>query len=118
MERWTEHYHVLYSLENVVSDKATENPKPLPTMEELESPSTIDKLRKAINSHSCGKAPGSDGIPPEIVKGELSPRTPARAPVTVLGRGHHTEGSSHSTKTTVIAATVTNIAGCPSQRCG
>ena len=68
MERWAEHYQELYSRENVVSDKAIENTTPLPTMDELDSPPTIDELRKAIDSLSCGKAPGSDGIPPEIVK--------------------------------------------------
>jgi len=37
-------------------------------MDELDSPPTIDELMKAIDSLACGKAPGSDGIPPEIVK--------------------------------------------------
>ena len=37
-------------------------------MAELESQSTIDELRKAIDSLFRGKAPGSDGISPEIVK--------------------------------------------------
>ena len=68
MERWAEYYQELFSRENVVSDKAIQNTTPLPTMEELDAPPTIDELRKAIDALSCGKAPGSDGIPPEIVK--------------------------------------------------
>ena len=68
MERWAEHYGELYSRVNLVSDNAIINTKLLPTMDELDTPPTIDELMKAIDSLSCGKAPGSDGIPPEIVK--------------------------------------------------
>ncbi|KAI8512327.1 hypothetical protein Bbelb_089660 [Branchiostoma belcheri] len=68
MERWAEHYQELYSRENVVSAAAVENTDTLPLMEELDNAPTIDELRKAINSLASGKAPGSDGIPPEVVK--------------------------------------------------
>lgn len=68
MERWAEHYQELCSRENFVSDKATENTTPLPTINELDSSPTIDEIGKAIDLLSCGKAPGSDGIPPEILK--------------------------------------------------
>ncbi|KAK3765968.1 hypothetical protein RRG08_002211 [Elysia crispata] len=66
MERWAEYYQDLFSRENV-SNKAIQNTTPPPTLEELDAPFTIDKLRKAINTLSCSKAPGSDGISPEIV---------------------------------------------------
>lgn len=68
MERWTEHYGELYSRENTVTVKAMENTTSLSTIEELDSPPTIEELSKAIDSLSCAKAPGSDGIPPEVVK--------------------------------------------------
>ncbi len=68
MERWAEYYQELYSTENAITDTAIENTMPLPTMDELDMPPTTDEMRKAIDSLSCGKAPGSDGIPPEIVK--------------------------------------------------
>lgn len=45
-----------------------ENITSLPSMEELDSPPTIKELIKAIDSLSCRKAPGSDGIRPEVVK--------------------------------------------------
>ncbi|XP_062615832.1 uncharacterized protein LOC134277519 [Saccostrea cucullata] len=68
MERWAEHYQELYSRENVVSVTAVENTNVLPAMEELDAPPSIDELSKAINSLASGKAPGSDGIPPEVIK--------------------------------------------------
>ena len=58
MERWAEHYQELYSRENVVTDAAIEATTPLPTMEELDTPPTVEELRKAIDSLACGKTPG------------------------------------------------------------
>ena len=37
-------------------------------MEELDTPPTMDELNKAIDRLACGKAPGDDGIPSEILK--------------------------------------------------
>ncbi|XP_037803947.1 uncharacterized protein LOC119598372 [Penaeus monodon] len=68
MERWAEHYQELYSRENVVTAAAAENTASLPVMEELDAPPSADKLSKAIDSLACGKAPGKDGIPPEVIK--------------------------------------------------
>lgn len=48
-ERWAEHYRKLYSKENIVTRKAIENTTPLPTMEELDFPPTIEELGKAID---------------------------------------------------------------------
>ncbi|XP_076068334.1 uncharacterized protein LOC143040786 [Oratosquilla oratoria] len=64
MERWAKHYQELYSRENV----AVENSKALAMMEKLDVLTSIDELRKDINSLASGKAPGNDGIPPEVVK--------------------------------------------------
>ncbi|XP_071954137.1 craniofacial development protein 2-like [Antedon mediterranea] len=36
--------------------------------EELENPPTLVELSKAIDVLACGKAPGKDGIPPEVLK--------------------------------------------------
>ncbi|XP_076056371.1 uncharacterized protein LOC143034323 [Oratosquilla oratoria] len=68
MERWAEHYQELYSRENVVSTATVEKCKALPLMEELDVPPSIDELGKAIDSLASGKAPGNDGIPPDVVK--------------------------------------------------
>ena len=40
----------------------------LPVMEELDVPPSAEELSKAIDSLACGKAPGNDGIPPEVIK--------------------------------------------------
>ena len=37
-------------------------------MEELDNEPTNDELSKAINSLASRKAPGSDGIPPDLIK--------------------------------------------------
>ena len=68
MERWVEHYADLYSRQNVVTSAALDAIECLPTMEELDTEPTVEELSKAIDSLAAGKAPGSDGIPPDLVK--------------------------------------------------
>ena len=68
MKRWAEHYQELYSRENIVTDKAREGTEVLPTMDELDAQPTIEELEKALDSLASGKAPGKDGIPPEVLK--------------------------------------------------
>ena len=40
----------------------------MPILEELDIPPSVEELSKAIDSLACGKAPGKDGIPPEVIK--------------------------------------------------
>ena len=68
MERWVEHYSDLYSRENTVAPSALDAVECLPVMEELDAEPTAEELSKAIDSLASGKAPGSDGIPPDLVK--------------------------------------------------
>lgn len=68
MERWVEHYQELYAYENTVTDAAVHNITICPIMEELDQPPTLDELHKTIDSLANGKAPGSDGIPTEVIK--------------------------------------------------
>lgn len=63
MKRLAEHFQELYSKETVVADTTIENINPLPVMEELDAPPSIEELNKSIDSLAWGKAPGSDGIP-------------------------------------------------------
>ena len=60
MEQWVEHYSELYSALDAI--------EPLPIMEDLDAQPTLEELSKAIDSSACGKAPGTDGIPPDLIK--------------------------------------------------
>ena len=68
LQRWVEHYLELYATQNIVTDTALNALPSLPVMEELDDLSTEGELSKAIDSLACGKAPGKDGIPPELLK--------------------------------------------------
>ena len=68
LERWVEHYSDIYSRENIVSPSALDAVECRPTMEELDTEPTLEELSKAIDSLASGKAPGSDGIPPDLIK--------------------------------------------------
>ena len=68
MERWVEHYSQLYSRDNVVVTSALDAIEPLPIMEELDAERTLGEISKAIDSLTFGKAPGIDGIPPDLIK--------------------------------------------------
>ena len=37
-------------------------------MEELKVPPSVEEMSKAIDSLACGKVPGKEGIPPEVIK--------------------------------------------------
>ena len=68
MERWVEHYSDLYSRENTVTPSALGAIKCMPIMEKLDAEPTMDELSKVIDSLAAGKAPGSDSIPPDLIK--------------------------------------------------
>ena len=51
-----------------MTDTAVENTSPLPVMEELDDPPTIEELSKVTDSLASGKAPGIYGISPEVIK--------------------------------------------------
>ena len=68
LERWVEHYSDIYSRDNIVPPSALDAVECLPTMEELDTEPTLEELRKAIDSLASGKAPGSNGISPDLIK--------------------------------------------------
>lgn len=68
MKRWVEHYSELYARETVVTEAALNTIDDMPVMEELDQVPTLQELSKAIDMLPSGKAPGSDGIPPDVIK--------------------------------------------------
>ena len=68
MDRWVEHYLELYSTNNSVSRNVLDNIQQLPALTELDDEPSLEELSAAIRALKCGKAPGSDGIPPEVIK--------------------------------------------------
>ena len=68
MGRWVEHYLELYARENSITQEALDTIEELPVLEELDSEPTMEELSKAIDALACGRAPGADSIPPEIIK--------------------------------------------------
>ena len=68
MDRWKEHYSELYSKPSVVSEPAFFAIEQLSVLHELDELPTISELEKAIDQLAPGKSPGSDEIPPDLIK--------------------------------------------------
>ena len=68
LERWVEHYSNLYSRLNTVSLNALDSLESLQTIDELDAVPSIEELNVAIDHLTNGKAPGSDNIPPDLIK--------------------------------------------------
>ena len=68
LERWVEHYSDIYSREHIAPPSALDAVECLPTMEEQGTEPTLEELSKVIDSLASGKASGSDGIPPHLIK--------------------------------------------------
>ena len=96
MDRWAEHYQDLYLRESVVTEAALNSIPSLPVMEELDTPPTEEELSKAIDSLSCTTSMSSSV---SAGRKDMCPKTCAM------------QESSPSTRTRVIAATVTTTEG-------
>ena len=68
MEKWVEYYSNFYFRQNTVSQNALDSLECLQTMGELDAVPSIDELKIAIDHLTNGKAPGSDNIPPDLIK--------------------------------------------------
>ena len=68
MKKWVEHYLETYGTENKVTEAALNVILQLTVLKEIDAEPTLDELEKAINCLDSGKAPGSDGISPKIIK--------------------------------------------------
>ena len=72
MDRWVEHYSELYSQQNHITQDAIDAIQSFPLMAELDDAPTLAELKEAIERLPVAKAPGQDGIPPEIIKCDSS----------------------------------------------
>ena len=95
MERWVEHYSELYSRENVAVSSVLDSIVPLPVMEELDTDPTLEELYKAIDSLIFGKAPGNNGIPPDLIK--RCKKTPFCSPFLTSSANDRERESYHKT---------------------
>ena len=68
MDRWVEHYYELYATCNSVTEGTLNNCPHLPILTDLDKEPTTAELGRAIDALKCNKAPGEDGIPPEVIK--------------------------------------------------
>ena len=65
--RWVQHFSLLYSRHNVVSDAALQHMESLPTMDDLDNEPSFEKLSKAITAMAAWKTPNSNGIPADLL---------------------------------------------------
>ena len=68
LARWAEHFNSLLNRQSIISDKAIDGTPQLPVMEGLGIEPSNAEVITAIKQLSTGKAPGQDGIPPEVYK--------------------------------------------------
>ena len=65
--RRVQQFYLLYSRQNVITDAALQNMESLPTMDDLDNEPTVEELSKAITAMASWKAPGTDGIPADLL---------------------------------------------------
>ncbi|XP_063615913.1 uncharacterized protein LOC134789136 [Penaeus indicus] len=68
LNRWSEHFQVLFSADRVVQDSAVLRIPQKPVIVELDELPSMEEVSKAIEQLKSGKAAGVDRIPPEIWK--------------------------------------------------
>ena len=68
MDRWKEHLSDLYARTSTVSESALAAMEQLSILHELDDLPTVSELKKAVDQLAPGKAPGSDEIPPDLIK--------------------------------------------------
>ncbi|KAI8511742.1 hypothetical protein Bbelb_108420 [Branchiostoma belcheri] len=68
LKRWVHHFSSLYSKPAPFDDSVLASIEQLPVMAYLDEDPTMQELESALKVMKSGKAPGSDGIPPELLK--------------------------------------------------
>ena len=68
MKRWTTHFSSLLNRSSEVSVDALDNIPQRPLIHTLDQPPSTEETTRAIKQLQVGKAPGPDGLPPEVFK--------------------------------------------------
>jgi len=68
LKRWVDHFSSLYSDPVPFDNSVLDAIEQLPEMAYLDEDTTMQELESALKVLKSGKAPGSDGIPPELLK--------------------------------------------------
>lgn len=68
LSRWAEHFNTVLNKRSHVCDAALQDIPQLPTLVHLDRVPNCTEVTKAIKQQAAGKAPGPDGIPPEVYK--------------------------------------------------
>ena len=68
LERWVEHYSVLYGKPRNITERATNSTPIFDTLIELDNTPTMSELVEALKHTDAGKAPGTDEIPANLLK--------------------------------------------------
>ena len=68
LERWAEHFQNVLNNPSNISDEAISRIPKVPLNNKLDTPPSLDEVKKAISQLSSGKAPGQDSISIEISK--------------------------------------------------
>ena len=65
---WVQHFSLLCSRQNVVTDAALQHMESLSTMDDLDNEPTVEELGKAITAMAPWKSPGSHVIPADLLQ--------------------------------------------------
>ena len=68
LERWAEHFDTLLNRPSIIEDQIIDDLPQRSLINLLDECPTIAEAKKAVDHLQSGKAPGPDGIPPEIFK--------------------------------------------------
>ena len=68
LERWSAHFNQLLNKVSSVEEQAISDIRQRLIILALDGCPTVAETQKAIDQLQTGKAPGADGIPPEIYK--------------------------------------------------
>ena len=68
LERWAEHFSSVLNQQSSIDQATFDNLPQMQTQNSLAAAPRVDEILSVIKTLSAGKAPGSDGIPAEILK--------------------------------------------------